>query len=70
MHHALTLQLEPIESRRPDVALNEAADLARRCGVHIRVNVNGTTVRIGPTQMKSAVMEAWSAAKTQADAGR
>jgi prophage tail gpP-like protein len=58
----LTLKLEPMQVTKPRTALDAAADLARRVGVHVSLELNGTTVTIGPTQTKASVADDWNAA--------
>jgi hypothetical protein len=67
MHTSLTLRLEPIANcRKPRAAVDAAADLARRIGCHVAVEINGATVKISPTTPKATAFEQWSAAKAGA----
>jgi hypothetical protein len=59
----VTVRLEPMQVAKPRIALDAAADVARRIGCHVAVEVNGTTVRIAPTTPKAMAFEHWSAAK-------
>jgi hypothetical protein len=68
MHAAIAIRLEPVEAAKPRIALDAAADVARRLGCHVVIEVNGATVRIGPTMTKAAAVEAWQAARAEADA--
>jgi hypothetical protein len=68
MHANVTVKLEPIASNKPRVALDAAADVARRIGCHVEVAVNGRAVLISPTAAKSAIFDAWNAAATEIDA--
>ncbi|HEY1247234.1 MAG TPA: hypothetical protein VGF29_20630 [Hyphomicrobiaceae bacterium] len=61
MQH-LTITLEPMQVMKPRIALDQAADLARRIGCHVSLALNGAAVTISPTATKSSVVEAWSAA--------
>ena len=60
----VTIQLQPISVRKPELALWEACDVARRLGCAVEVAVNGTSVRIGPTTPKNAVFNSWGKAAT------
>jgi len=42
----VTIKLEPMAAIKPQIALNEAADVARRIGCTVEVAVNGIPVRI------------------------
>jgi hypothetical protein len=68
MHLPIAIRLEPVEAIKPRIAIDAATEVARRIGCHVVIEINGATVRIGPTTTKSTAFEAWSAAKTQADA--
>ena len=63
MQH-VTIKLEPITANKPQMALNEACDVARRLGCAVEVAVNGVWVRIGPTTPKNSVFESWGKAAT------
>jgi hypothetical protein len=69
MHSGITLQLKPMTALKPRIVLDAAADVARRIGCHVEIEVNERTVRISPTAAKNAVFENWSAAMSEADAG-
>jgi hypothetical protein len=67
MHAGITLQLKPMTALKPRIVLDAAADVARRIGCHVEIEVNERTVRISPTAAKGAVFDDWSA-KAEADA--
>jgi hypothetical protein len=69
MHVPIAIRLEPVLAIKPRIAIDAAAEVARRIGCHVVIEINGATVRIGPTTTRSTAFEAWSAAKTEADAG-
>src|SRR5262245_24130324 len=48
----VTLKLEPITTAKPRIALDAAADVARRIGCHVLIEVNSAAVRIGPPQAR------------------
>ena len=58
----VTINLEPIIATKPQVALNEACDVARRLGCAVAVTVNDVPVCIGPTTTKAAALESWTKA--------
>ena len=60
----VTIRLEPMTANKPQMALNEACDVARRLGCAVEVAVNGVSVRIGPTTPKNAVFNSWGKAAT------
>jgi hypothetical protein len=67
MQH-LTLKLEPMHGAKPRMALEQAADLARRIGCHLTFALNGVAVTISPFATKSSVLDAWNgAAKTEGE---
>jgi hypothetical protein len=61
MQH-LTVKLEPMQAVKPRIALDQAADLARRIGCHVTLALNGAAVTISPTATKSSVLDAWNTA--------
>jgi hypothetical protein len=70
MSAAIAIRLEPIEAIKPRIAIDAAAEVARRIGCVVIIEVNGATVTIEPTTAKAAAFDAWSAAKAAGDAAQ
>jgi hypothetical protein len=58
----VTLKLEPMKVTKPRLAVEEAADVARRIGCCVSVAVNGVGITISPTTPKGQAFDAWNAA--------
>jgi hypothetical protein len=67
MQH-IRVKLEPVTATKPRIAIDQAADLARRIGAHVMLTLNGVEVTVSPTATKASIEQAWSAAAAKAEA--